>query len=170
MEFADIIRAEEFYQKLKKQYRLPSESLISATFELFNDSEGDLYTLLGLAFILGCAGMKRFTVAEDWFDLSEDRARINIVADREFRPKGGHEGFTMGNKAIATSILNKASGDDLLITTRSDYGRVLYDKLIKQLRHWLGQTQSIARASQAIRILYSYYRRNLYVSKVPTAC
>lgn len=134
MEFADIIRAEEFYQKLKKQYRLPSESLIAATFELFNDSEGDLYTLLGLSLHFGLRRNEAFHCRRDWFDLSEDRARINIVADREFRPKGGHEGFTMGSKAIATSILNKASGDDLLITTRSDYGRVLFDKLIKQLR------------------------------------
>ena len=124
MEFADIIRDEEFYQKLKKQYTLPPESLIAATFELFNDSKGDIYTLLGLSLHFGLRRNEAFHCRRDWFDLSEDRARINIVADREFRPKGGHEGFTLGNKDIANSILNKASGDDLLISSRADYGRV----------------------------------------------
>jgi len=134
MGFADIIRAEEFYQKLKKQYRLPSEQLIMKTFELFNNAEGDIYTLLGLSLHFGLRRNEAFHCRRDWFDLSEDRARINIVSDREFRPKGGHEGFTMGSKSIAISILNKASGDDLLISTRADHGRVLYDAMIKQLR------------------------------------
>jgi integrase len=134
MDFAEILKAEEFYKKLKKQYRLPSQSIISKTFDLFHNSEGDIYTLLGLSLHFGLRRNEAFHCRRDWFDLSEDRARINIVADREFRPKGGHEGFTMGSKAIAKAILNKASGEDLLISTRSDYGRVLYDDLIKQLR------------------------------------
>ena len=45
MDFAEIIRAEEFYKKLKKQYRLPAEDLIKKTFDLFAESEGDLYTM-----------------------------------------------------------------------------------------------------------------------------
>jgi integrase len=134
MAFAEVIRSEEFYQKLKKHYKLPSEKLIAATFELFNDSDGDIYTLLGLSLHFGLRRNEAFHCRRDWFDLSEDRARINIAADRDFRPKGGHEGFTLGNKDIAKSILNKASGDDLLISSRADYGRVLYDDLIKKLR------------------------------------
>lgn len=134
MEFASVIRSEEFYKKLKKQYRLPSESLIKKTFDLFNESEGDIYTLLGLSLHFGLRRNEAFHCRREWFDLSEERARINIASDREFRPKGGHEGFTLGSKVIAKSILNKASGDDLLISTRSDHGRVLFDDLIKQLR------------------------------------
>jgi integrase len=134
MDFAEILKAEEFYKKLKKQYRLPSQSIISKTFDLFHNSEGDVYTMLGLSLHFGLRRNEAFHCRRDWFDLSEDRARITIAADREFRPKGGHEGFTLGSKSIAKSILNKASGDDLLISTRSDYGRVLYDDLIKQLR------------------------------------
>ena len=134
MDFVEVLKAEEFYKKLKKQYRLPSQSIISKTFDLFHNSEGDIYTMLGLSLHFGLRRNEAFHCRRDWFDLSEDRARITIVADREFRPKGGHEGFTMGSKAIAKSILNKASGDDLLISTRADYGRVLYDDLIKQLR------------------------------------
>ena len=134
MEFAEIIRSEEFYKKLKKQYRLPSEDLIKKTFDLFSESEGDFYSLLGLSLHFGLRRNEAFHCRRDWFDLSEDRARINIASDRGFRPKGGHEGFTLGSKAIAKSILNKSSGDDLLITTRSDNGRVLFDCLIKKLR------------------------------------
>ena len=134
MDFAEIIRAEEFYKKLKKQYRLPAEDLIKKTFDLFAESEGDLYTMLGLSLHFGLRRNEAFHCRRDWFDLNDDRARINIASDGGFRPKGGHEGFTLGSKVIAKSILNKASGDDLLITTRADYGRVLFDDLIKQLR------------------------------------
>ena len=134
MEFAEIIRSEEFYKKLKKQYRLPAESLIKKTFDLFAESDGDLYTMLGLSLHFGLRRNEAFHCRRAWFDLSEGRARINIASDGGFRPKGGHEGFTLGSKAVAKSILNKASGDDLLIESRSDYGRVLFDDLIKKLR------------------------------------
>ena len=134
MGFAEIIRAEEFYKKLKKQYRLPAEDLIKKTFDLFAESDGDIYTMLGLSLHFGLRRNEAFHCRRSWFDLCEERARINIAADGGFRPKGGHEGFTLGSKVIAKSILNKASGDDLLIETRADYGRVLFDDLIKQLR------------------------------------
>jgi len=134
MGFAEIIRAEEFYKKLKKQYRLPAEDLIKKTFDLFAESDGDIYTMLGLSLHFGLRRNEAFHCRRSWFDLCEERARINIAADGGFRPKGGHEGFTLGSKVIAKSILNKASGDDLLIETRADHGRVLFDDLIKQLR------------------------------------
>jgi len=134
MEFVESIRSEEFYTKLKKQYRLPPESLISKTFQLFEESVGDVYTMLGLSLHFGLRRNEAFHCRRDWFDLDGDRARITVASDRDFRPKGGHEGFTLGSKIIAKSILNKAPGDDLLITTRADYGRVLFDDLIKKLR------------------------------------
>ena len=134
MEFVEAIRSEEFYKKLKKQYHLPAEDLIEKTFTLFAESEGDIFTMLGLSLHFGLRRNEAFHCRREWFDLDGDRARITVAADRDFRPKGGHEGFTLGSKAIAKSILNKASGDDLLITTRADYGRVLFDDLIKKLR------------------------------------
>ena len=134
MEFVESIRSEEFYKKLKKQYHLPAEDLIEKTFDLFANSEGDIFTMLGLSLHFGLRRNEAFHCRREWFDLDGDRARITVAADRDFRPKGGHEGFTLGSKVIAKSILNKASGDDLLITTRADYGRVLFDDLIKKLR------------------------------------
>ena len=113
---------------------LPAEDLIEKTFTLFAESEGDIFTMLGLSLHFGLRRNEAFHCRREWFDLDGDRARITVAADRDFRPKGGHEGFTLGSKAIAKSILNKASGDDLLITTRADYGRVLFDDLIKKLR------------------------------------
>lgn len=134
MEFVEAIRSEEFYKKLKKQYHLPAEDLIEKTFDLFSKSEGDIFTMIGLSLHFGLRRNEAFHCRREWFDLDGDRARITVAADRDFRPKGGHEGFTLGSKVIAKAILNKASGDDLLITTRADYGRVLFDDLIKKLR------------------------------------
>ena len=55
MSFVDAIRDAEFYTGVKKLYKLPSEDLIKSTFELWEDSEGDLKTLLGLALHFGHA-------------------------------------------------------------------------------------------------------------------
>ena len=63
-----------------------------------------------------------------------EKARINIAADLDFRPKGGHEGFTLGSKTVAAGILNKVPDDGYLIQNRNDSGRPVYDDAMIKLR------------------------------------
>ena len=134
MSFVDILRSQEFYKGLKKQYRLPPLDLIQKTFDLWPTTDGDVHTLIGMALHFGLRRGEILHARRSWFDLAGEKARVNIMAELDFRPKGGHEGFTMGTKSMATSILNKASGDDYLITSRADSGRPAFEKALKELR------------------------------------
>ena len=134
MTFVEDLRDAEFFTGLKTNYKLPSEELIKSTFELWEDSTGDLRTLLGLALHFGMRRNEIFHARKPWFQMDGDKARINITSDLSFRPKGGHEGFTLGNKIVAADILNKASDDDYLITERADSGRPLFDATLDKLR------------------------------------
>ena len=134
MSFVDAIRDAEFYTGVKKLYKLPSEDLIKSTFELWEDSEGDLKTLLGLALHFGMRRNEIFHARKSWFHMDGEKARINIAADLDFRPKGGHEGFTLGSKTVAAGILNKVPDDGYLIQNRNDSGRPVYDDAMIKLR------------------------------------
>ena len=133
-DFVEIIRKQEFYKGLKKQYRLPPLDLIQKTFDLFPTTSGDVHTLIGMALHFGLRRGEILHARRSWFDLAGEKARVNILAEMDFRPKGGHEGFTMGTKSMATSILNKASGDDYLLKDRADSGRPAFEGALKALR------------------------------------
>ena len=134
MTFVEDLRDAEFFTGLKTNYKLPSEDLIKSTFELWEDSTGDLRTLLGLALHFGMRRNEIFHARKPWFQMDGDKARINITSDLSFRPKGGHEGFTLGSKTVAADILNKASADGYLILERADSGRPLFDAALDKLR------------------------------------
>ena len=133
-EFVEIIRKQEFFKGLKKQYRLPPLDLIQRTFDMWPTTSGDVHTLIGMALHFGLRRGEILHARRSWFDLAGEKARVNILAEMDFRPKGGHEGFTMGTKSMATSILNKASGDDYLIKDRADSGRPAFEGALKALR------------------------------------
>jgi len=133
-EFVETIRKQEFYKGLKKQYRLPPLDLIQKTFDLWPTTSGDVHTLIGMALHFGLRRGEILHARRSWFDLAGDKARVNILAEKDFRPKGGHEGFTMGTKSMAVSILNKASGDDYLLKDRADSGRPAFEGALKALR------------------------------------
>ena len=133
-EFVEIIRKQEFYKGLKKQYRLPPLDLIQKTFDLWPTTSGDVHTLIGMALHFGLRRGEILHARRSWFDLAGEKARVNILAEMDFRPKGGHEGFSMGTKSMATSILNKASGDDYLLKDRADSGRPAFEGALKALR------------------------------------
>lgn len=134
MSFVEDVRSAEFFTGVKKLYKLPSEDLIKSTFELWEDSTGDLRTLLGMALHFGMRRNEIFHARKPWFQMDGEKARINITADLDFRPKGGHEGFTLGSKTVAADILNKASDDGYLIQNRNDSGRPVYDDAMNKLR------------------------------------
>ncbi|MBO88544.1 MAG: hypothetical protein CMP14_03405 [Rickettsiales bacterium] len=134
MDFVEVIKSQEFFKGMKKLYRLPPRDLIQKTFDLWPTTEGDVHTLIGIALHFGLRRTEILHMRRSWFDLSGDKARINVVAELDFKPKGGHEGLTMGSKSVAKAILNKASGDDYLIKDRADKGRPAFDATLKVLR------------------------------------
>jgi len=136
MDFVDSIKKQEFFRGLKKQYRLPPTDLILKTFDLWPKTEGDTHTLIGLALYFGLRRNEIYHARADWFDLGsgDSRARVNIVSENCFKPKGGHEGFTMGSSSIAKAIINKASGNDYLMSHRMDKGNTAFKKCLDQLR------------------------------------
>lgn len=136
MKFVDCVKEQEFYRGLKKQYRLPSSELIQKTFDLWHKTSGDVHTLIGMALHFGLRRNEILHLRRSWFDLGSegDKARVNILAEKNFKPKGGHEGFTKGSKDMAIAILNKASGDDYLIKNRADRGRPAFEAALKELR------------------------------------
>jgi integrase len=134
MSFVKCLRDAEFFTGVKIQYRLPSTDLIKSTFELWEDSTGDLNVLLGLALHFGMRRNEIFHARKSWFQMDGAKAKIRICSDLSFRPKGGHEGFTVGSKTVAANILNKASDDGYLIEERADSGRPLFDDALDKLR------------------------------------
>jgi integrase len=132
--FNEMIQSQKFYRGLKQQYRLPPIPLIKKTFNLWPKTLGDTHTLLGLALLFGLRRNEIFHCRRSWFSFTGSKARINILAEKDFKPKGGHEGYTMGDKALAKKILNKASGDDYLIKNRADYGRPAFKEALEELR------------------------------------
>ena len=134
MEFNESLQEVDFYKKLGKQYKLPPMELIQDTFDLWHSTSGDVHTIIGLSLIFGLRRNEIFHSRREWFDLSGVKARVDIEAEKKFRPKGGHEGHTMGDKKMATTILNKASGDDYLIKNRADSGRPVFDQVLTLLR------------------------------------
>ena len=136
MDFVDSIKKQEFFRGLKKQYRLPPTDLILKTFDLWPKTDGDTYTLIGLALYFGLRRNEIYHARADWFDfgIGDARTRVNIVAENTFKPKGGHEGFTMGSGSIAKSVINKSSGDDYLMVNRMDKGNTAFKKCLDQLR------------------------------------
>ncbi|MAT87249.1 MAG: hypothetical protein CL532_01680 [Aestuariivita sp.] len=134
MSFVGALKTEKFYRGLRKLYRLPKGQMVSDTFALADSLSGDQGTALNLALYFGLRRGEIYHARRDWFDLEGDLCRIDIGAERDFRPKGGHEGITMGSKAAAVAILNKASGDDYLLGRRVKGGRSLFQELVKVLR------------------------------------
>lgn len=133
-DFNDELQEVDFYKKLGTDYVLPPMSLIDDTFALWRTTTGDTHTLLGLSLIFGMRRNEVFHSRRDWFDTTGEKARVTIKAEKQFRPKGGHQGHSMGDKAIAKRILNKASGDDYLIKNRADSGRPVFEEALGLLR------------------------------------
>ena len=134
MDFNESLQEADFFGKLGKQYKLPPMDLIQKTFDLWHTTKGDIHTLMGLSLIFGLRRNEIFHARRSWFNLEGEKARVNIEAERKFRPKGGHEGHSMGNKALTKRILNKASGDDYLIKNRADSGRPVFTEALELLR------------------------------------
>lgn len=134
MDFNESLQEADFFKKLGKQYKLPPMDLIQNTFDLWHTTKGDIHTLMGLSLIFGLRRNEIFHARRSWFNLEGEKARVNVEAERKFRPKGGHEGHSMGNKALTKRILNKASGDDYLIKNRADSGRPVFTEALELLR------------------------------------
>lgn len=132
MRFAQNFADDKFFKKVKKQYRLPSVDLIEKTFDLWSDTDGDTYIILGLGLNFGLRRSEMLHCRRDWFNLRGDKARIDIFADRGFDPKG-FEGYTQGSKQVAKLILNKAS-DDYLLHNRANLARTSFDNTLAMLR------------------------------------
>lgn len=130
----DEIEELEKFSGLKQKYRLPSTDLIQKTFKLWENSSGDLNILLGLILHFGLRRNEAFHARSDWFDMTTDIARVSIVRELDFKPKGGHEGYTQGSKTIAAGILNKAKSGTYLISNRADYGRAVFEPAVEALR------------------------------------
>lgn len=134
VDFNESLQEADFFKKLGKQYKLPPMDLIQKTFDLWHTTNGDVHTLMGLSLIFGLRRNEVYHARRSWFNLEGDKARVNIEAEKKFKPKGGHEGHSMGNKALTKRILNKASGDDYLIKNRADNGRPVYSEALELLR------------------------------------
>ncbi len=132
--FAEDLRKEKFYKGLKKQYKFPPSEMVNAVFDLAENLKGDQKTALNLALHFGLRRNEIFHIRRDWFDTRHKYCRIDIAAEREFFPKGGHEGMTVGDQAIGKKILNEALGDDYLLGYRFDKGRKLFEAIIAQLK------------------------------------
>ncbi|MDA7757348.1 hypothetical protein N8920_05565 [Opitutales bacterium] len=134
IDFNESLQETDFFKKLGKQYKLPPMKLIQNTFDLWHSTNGDVHTLMGVSLIFGLRRNEIFHARRDWFSFEGEKARVNVEAEKRFKPKGGHEGHSMGNKALAKRILNKASGDDYLINNRADNGRPVYSEALELLR------------------------------------
>ncbi len=134
IDFNEDIQEVDFYTKLGTDYVLPPMSLIQDTFDLWHTTDGDVHTALGLSLIFGLRRSEIFHSRRDWFDTTGTKARVRIAAEKKFRPKGGHQGHSMGDKSVTKRILNKASGDDYLIKNRADSGRPVFEDVLEQLR------------------------------------
>ena len=134
IDFNESLQETDFFKKLNKQYKLPPMKLIQDTFDLWHSTNGDVHTLMGVSLIFGLRRNEIFHARRDWFSFEGEKARVNVEAEKRFKPKGGHEGHSMGNKALAKRILNKASGDDYLINNRADNGRPVYSEALELLR------------------------------------
>ena len=134
VDFNESLQETDFFKKLGKQYKLPPMKLIQDTFDLWHTTNGDVHTLMGLSLIFGLRRNEIFHARRDWFSFEGEKARVNVVAEKRFKPKGGHEGHSMGNKALTKRILNKASGEDYLIKNRADNGRPVYSEALELLR------------------------------------
>jgi len=132
--WADEIKDLEKFGGLGQQYRLPSTDLIQKTFDLWGSSTGDMYTLLGLILNFGMRRGEVLHARADWFDMTTEIARIAIFRELDFKPKGGHEGYTQGSKTIAANIINKASSGTYLIENRADKGRSMFKEAVNALR------------------------------------
>ena len=133
-DFNEEIQEVDFYKKLGTDYVLPPMSLIDDTFALWNTTTGDVHTLLGLSLIFGLRRNEIFHSRREWFALEGEKARVTVKAEKQFRPKGGHQGHSMGDKALAKKILNTAIGDDYLIKNRADSGRPVFEEALELLR------------------------------------
>jgi len=168
LSFTEILHEEEFYHGLKKQYRLPSCQLIQDTFDLWHRLDDDEFVLLGLALHFGFRRDEAYHARYDWFNVPDDaekQARATIRAEKGFRPKSGHEGFVLGSREATVAILNKAKGDDYLITWRSNHGIKLFDRTVKKLRE-IGWTRN--NPLHELRKLFGSYVANtesLYVAQ-----
>jgi hypothetical protein len=134
IDFNESLQETDFFKKLGKQYKLPPMKLIQDTFDLWHSTNGDVHTLMGLSLIFGLRRNEVFHARREWFSFEGGKARVNVEAEKIFKPKGGHEGHSMGNKALAKRILNKAAGDDYLIKNRADNGRPVYSEALDLLR------------------------------------
>ncbi len=163
MSFAQYFAEENFFKKVKKQYRLPRVSLIEDTFNLWQNLDGDEYIILGLALNFGLRRGEILHSRRDWFHVRGEKARIDIYADRKFDPKG-FEGYTQGSKQVAKLILNKAS-DDYLLHNRADSGRPVFDKLLVQLREIGWDRQCPLHECRKLFGSYIASTENLFISQ-----
>jgi len=159
------LRKEIFFNRVKKDYTLPETSLIKNTFKLLNESEGDRFAIMAMALHFGMRRKEIFFARRDWFDVDEDRCSICIAAEGNFKPKGGFDGYTAGNTAWGSKILDKSNGFDYIITDRSRKAEKTFKSVIDSLRDigWTRQSPL-----HELRKLYGSYlatTKGLYVAQ-----
>ncbi len=169
MSFVEDIRDEAFYRGLRKVYRFPKSDMVKDTFALAESLKGDAKTVLNLALYFGLRRGEILHCRRDWFDVSDTGCRINIYAEREFKPKGGHEGITVANSAYGAKILNEAKGLDYLIDDRVNHGKAPFDEVTNRLRE-IGYTVENGRDKplhEARKLFGSYIAttQSLYIAQ-----
>jgi len=138
MEWVAHLKKLKGYKKVAVHYTLPSEKLISNTFDYLENLKCDFkFTMLALAIH---AGMRRTEIAHcrrSWIKLSDKEfSSINIVNELKFNPKG-YAGTTMINTHWAERIYSRAEGLDYLLPIdlssqkKIDYA---FEPLISDLR------------------------------------
>jgi len=169
MAFAADIRDESFYRGLRKVYRFPKSDVVKDTFALAESLKGDAKTILNLALYFGLRRGEILHCRRDWFDISDTGCRINIYAEREFKPKGGHEGITVASPSYGAKILNEAKGLDHLIADRVNHGKAPFDEVTNCLRE-IGYTVDNGRDKplhEARKLFGSYIAttQSLYIAQ-----
>tara|TARA_R100000152_G_C6782121_1_gene218526 strand:+ start:9582 stop:10748 length:1167 start_codon:yes stop_codon:yes gene_type:complete len=163
------LRDEGFYGGLKKYYKFPPSEMVTAVFDLCETLEGDEKTALSLALYFGLRRGEIYHCRRAWFDTRNSMCRLDIAAELDFTPKGGHEGMTVGDEARGKKILNEAVGEDYLLGYRKDNGRKLFEGIIKKL-HSVGFTVENGRPlpMHEMRKLFGSYiatTQSLYVAQ-----
>lgn len=159
------LRKEIFFNRVKKEYTLPSTSLIKDTFELMNSLDGDLFVIMALGLHFGMRRKEIFFARREWFDIDEDRCAVCIHAEGQFKPKNGLDGYTAGDPNWGSKILEMANGFDYLVTDRARKAEKTFKKVTDALRGigWTRQSPL-----HELRKLYGSYlatTKGLYVAQ-----
>lgn len=162
------LKKEPFFKRVLKTYILPSQALMSKTFDLYNEYVGkdpDKQIILGLALFFGLRRAEIAACRRSWVSLDSDKAIVSIKHESDFKPKGGKEGYTAGRLSVAKSMLNNSEGFDKLIKDSARKAERPLAEVILDLRK-IGWTR--AAPLHECRKLYGSYlasTQGLYVAQ-----